>query len=60
VENEPDLDHQCLEITRDGGSIADMGPRALVDRDRSRYVRDVALGEDGRRIREASGAHVMP
>jgi hypothetical protein len=31
--NEPELDHPRLEITREGGSVVEMGPRALVDRE---------------------------
>ena len=36
-----------------------MGSRALVDRDRARYVGDSTLGEDASRIRNGSGPQVM-
>ena len=72
MQNEPELDQQCLEITREGGSIHADGTRRVpateitrkggtlvewlrgrwsID-NRSHYVRDVALGADGSRIRE--------
>ena len=54
-ENEPELDQQRLAITREGASVLEWVRGRCSIENRSKYVRDVTVGEDGSRNREGPG-----